>query len=155
MMSLTIYSDRHRPPEGVNIITQNDVYFNGAVELTGSKLEAVILHHIDRARYCSNRSFYGISSDTVPVDKNQLSTGTKTLLNVLSSPALCFDLRECGDNALELLPLITSGTVYWNIPFIAYVGDANCDILYNGRHYTDFYAFLGTVNEGRCDGDED
>ena len=27
MMSLTIYSDRHRPPEGVNIITQNDVYF--------------------------------------------------------------------------------------------------------------------------------
>lgn len=43
MMSLTIYSDRHRPPEGVNIITQNDVYFNGAVELTGSKLEAVIL----------------------------------------------------------------------------------------------------------------
>ena len=104
MMSLTIYSDRHRPPEGVNIITQNDVYFNGAVELTGSKLEAVILHHIDRARYCSSRSFYGISSDTVPVDKNQLSTGTKTLLNVLSNPALCFDLRECGDNALELLP---------------------------------------------------
>ena len=92
----------------MNIITQNDVYFNGAVELTGSKLEAVILHHIDRARYCSSRSFYGISSDTVPVDKNQLSTGTKTLLNVLSSPALCFDLRECGDNALELLPLITS-----------------------------------------------
>ena len=97
MMSLTIYSDRHRPPEGVNIITQNDVYFNGAVELTGSKLEAVILHHIDRARYCSSRSFYGISSGTVPVDKNQLSTGTKTLLNVLSNPALCFDLRECGD----------------------------------------------------------
>ena len=58
-------------------------------------------------------------------------------------------------HALELLPLITSGTVYWDIPFIAYVGDANCDILYNGRHYTDFYAFLGIINEGRCDGDED
>ena len=39
-MSLTIYSDRHRPPEGTRVITQNDVYFNGAVELSGSEIES-------------------------------------------------------------------------------------------------------------------
>lgn len=153
-MSLTIYSDRHRPPEGTHVITQNDVYFNGAVELSGSEIESTILSTIDKARYCSNKSFYGRSSDEIPVGKNQLSTGTKTLLNVINNPELCFDLRECGDNALELLPLITDGTVYWDMPFIAYMGDANCDIIYNDKHYTDFYKFLGTINEGRYDDDE-
>ena len=33
-MSLTIYSAKFKPPEDINVITQNDVYFNGAVELT-------------------------------------------------------------------------------------------------------------------------
>lgn len=69
-------------------------------------------------------------------------------------PEFCFDLRECGDNVLELLPLVTVGKVYWDIPFIAYIGDANCDIIYNNKHYTDFYKFLSTINEGRYDNDE-
>lgn len=122
--------------------------------MVGGYIESAILSTIDKARYCSNKSFYGRSSDEIPVGKNQLSTGTKTLLNVINNPELCFDLRECGDNALELLPLITDGTVYWDMPFIAYMGDANCDIIYNDKHYTDFYKFLGTINEGRYDDDE-
>lgn len=154
-MSLTIYSAKHKPPKEVNVITQNDVYFNGAVELTGSKVEYSILSNIDKARYCSNRSVYGRSSDKVPVDKNHLSTGTKTLLNILSNNTLCFDLCECGDNALELIPLITDGMAYWEMPFVAYVGNPDCDIIYGGKHYTNFYDFLSTINEGRYDEDAD
>lgn len=154
-MSLIIYSDKHKPPKGTNVITRNDAFFNGAVELSGSEIESTILSTIDKARYCSNKSFYGRSSDKIPVGKNQLSTGTKTLLNVINNPELCFDLRECGDNALELLPLITNGTVYWDIPFIAYIGNASCDIIYNNKHYTDFYEFLSTINEGRYDDDDE
>ena len=153
-MSLTIYSAKHKPPKDVNVITQNDVYFNGAVELTGSEIGSKVLSYIDKARYCSSRSFYSIATSTVPVDKNQLSTGTKTLLNVLNAPEICFNLCECGDNALELLPLITDGKVYWEIPFVAYTGNPDCDIIYGGKKYTDFYDFLGTINEGRYDEDE-
>lgn len=148
-MSLTIYSDKHKPPRDIKVITQNDVYFNGSVELMNSEIEAKILGSVDGVRYCSNRSFYGTSSDTVPVDKNQLSTGSKTLLNILNNSELCFDLCECGDNALELIPLITDGKAYWKIPFIAYSGDEQCDIIYGGKHYTNFYDFLGTINESR------
>lgn len=153
-MSLIIYSNKHKPPEDTNIITKNDAYFNGAVNLSGSKIESVILSTIDKATYCSSKKFYGRSSDTLPVGKNSLSTGTKTLLNIISRPEFCFDLRECGDNVLELLPLITVGKVYWDIPFIAYTGDTNCDIIYNNKYYTDFYEFLSTINEGRYDNDE-
>ena len=153
-MSLIIYSNKHKPPKDTNIITKNDVYFNGATNLSGSKIESIILSTIDKAKYCSSKSFYGRSSDTIPVGKNNLSTGTKTFLNILNRPEFCFDLRECGDNVLELLPLIKTGKVYWDIPFIAYTGDATCDIIYNNKHYTDFYKFLSTINEGRYDNDE-
>lgn len=150
-MSLTIYSAKYKPPKNINVITQNDVYFNGAVELTNSEIEAKLLSDIDKARYCSERSFYGRSSETVPVDKNLLSTGTKTLLNILNDSELCFDLCECGHNALELLPFITEGKAYWEIPFVAYSDTPDCDIIYGKKHYTNFYDFLDTINEDRDD----
>ncbi len=34
---------------------------------------------------------------------NCLSTGSKILLNIYRYPELCFNVMECGDNALELL----------------------------------------------------
>ncbi len=34
---------------------------------------------------------------------NCLSTGSKILLNLYRYPELCFNVMECGDNALELL----------------------------------------------------
>ncbi|MDO5150614.1 MAG: DUF4869 domain-containing protein [Oscillospiraceae bacterium] len=154
-MSLTIYSAFHKPPKEVNVISQNDVYFDGLTGLTGNEVEAKILSTIDKARYCSSRSFYSRASGTIALDKSQLSTGTKTLLNVLSSPDLCFNVCECGDNVLELIPLIVQGKIYWDIPFIAYTGNPECDIIYGGKYYDNFYDFLSTINEGRYDEDED
>lgn len=42
-MSLTIYSAFHKPPKEVNVISQNDVYFDGLTGLTGNEVEAKIL----------------------------------------------------------------------------------------------------------------
>ena len=79
------------------------------------------------------------------LNKNMLSTGTKTLLNIIQHPDKCFSVCECGNNALSLLPLITEGSIYWSIPVVAYNGDSACDIICNGKEYKDFYEFLESI----------
>ena len=61
-----------------------------------------------------------------------LSTGCKTVLNVMYFPYKVFCIKECGDNALEILYGLDEGSVYSDyavIPFemqkdLAY---SNCD----------------------------
>lgn len=79
------------------------------------------------------------------LNKNLLSTGTKTLLNVASHPNVCFDVCECGNNALNLLVSLTEGMVYWKTPAISYIGDGICDIVFHGVRCTNFYEFLNNV----------
>lgn len=144
-MSLTIYSAKHMPPKGTNIIDINDAFFDAETDLGNTELEREILSKIDKARYCSTSSFYGRTTDKVSIPKDNLSTGAKTLLNIISHPEICFNLCECGRNALEMLPKITDGIVYWEIPVIAYSGDEKCSIVYCDKIYTDFYEFLEAV----------
>ena len=56
----------------------------------------------------------------VVVDIDCLSTGCKTILNVLYFPNKVFCMKECGDNALEVLYGLENGAVYSDyavIPF--------------------------------------
>ena len=76
-----------------------------------------------------------------------LSTGTKTILNILSNPSDCFDLSECGDNVLKFLPRVTDGSVIWDVPCLVYCGKPDCNIEYRGKIYKDFYEFLCTVEK--------
>lgn len=81
------------------------------------------------------------------LNKSMLSTGAKTLLNIVTHQDKCFNVCECGNNALCLLPLIKDGSIYWEVSAVAYTGDGFCDISYNGKIYTDFYKFLESVGE--------
>jgi hypothetical protein len=76
-----------------------------------------------------------------------LSTGTKTLLNILGHPDICFNVCECGNNALCLLPLIQNGNIYWEMPAVVYDENMVCSIKYRGRVYTDFDSFIESVGD--------
>jgi len=54
---------------------------------------------------------YAISSrfDGMKLNIDKLSTGCKTALNVLYNPDKVFDIRECGDNALDVIYALPCG----------------------------------------------
>ena len=78
-----------------------------------------IVEKIDASRLIGK---YKIESkfNGVTLDIDCLSTGCKTVLNVLYFPEKVFCLKECGDNALEVLYGLENGAVYSDyavIPF--------------------------------------
>ena len=56
----------------------------------------------------------------VILDIDCLSSGCKTVLNIVYFPNKVFSIKECGDNAIELLYQLNQGAVYSDyavIPF--------------------------------------
>ena len=54
------------------------------------------------------------------LDIDCLSTGCKTVLNVLYFPDTVFCLKECGENALEILYSLEQGNVYSDYAIIPF-----------------------------------
>lgn len=129
------------------LIRINDSFFNSETSIIDSLLVRDILTLIDKAEYNSDLTFIGRTKKLGALNKNMLSTGTKTLLNILSFPDICFDVCECGDNALSFLPKIREGNILWELPIAIYQGEPACDIECNGQHFTNFYKFLESVGE--------
>ncbi len=144
---LKVYRAPDDVPNGIRIVRDNDEYFNYNTLLQDNALTRDILSTIDKAEYISELTILGRTKSLGALNKQVLSTGTKTLLNILGSSSDCFDLRECGDNVLRFLPRVTDGHVIWDMPCLAYCGDPDCDIEYKGKRYRDFYEFLGTVEK--------
>lgn len=84
---ITIFRDKQDIPQNMEYIELNDLFF-----VQNNKIRS---------------SFHDVALD---IDK--LSAGCKTLLNVLYYPDRVFCLKECGDNALELLYGFEKGYVY-------------------------------------------
>jgi hypothetical protein len=141
-MSLKIYTNIDDIP--TRYIKGNDDFF-GATLLDDSEFTSFVLWTIEKAKYNSPFTFISRNEALGALNKECLSTGTKTLLNIVAHPDVCFDVCQCGSNALELLPLIHEGNVYWRMPLLMYQGNPTCDILWNKRHYDDFYKFLREV----------
>ena len=147
-MALYIYTNKEDiDKSGKDLITINDLFFDSETTLKDCKIVKTILLTIDRAKYNSDLTFIGRTKELGALNKSMLSTGTKTLLNVLQHPDKCFDVCECGNNVLSLLPLITEGSIYWSIPTVAYTGKPECDIVCNGKEYKDFYKFLESAGD--------
>lgn len=116
---ITIYKNKKDIPDNMDYVELNDVFFN---QNTGSKLDdraKVIVEKIDNSRLIGN---YKIESkfNGVTLDVDCLSTGCKTVLNVMFFPDKVFCIKECGDNALEVLYKLEDGAVYSDyavIPF--------------------------------------
>ena len=134
-----MYINKVDIPKALTFIADNDRYFS-ITKLTQNPLVLKILSQIDGAAYASPSTFYARNGQLLP--KECLSTGTKTLLNILQHPNCCFDVCECGDNALNMLPLLSAGNIYWRVPVTLYDGAAQCDIICKRKRFTDFYEFL-------------
>ena len=103
---ITIFKNKNDIPGDMDYIELNDVFFN---QNTASRLDSMasaIIEKIDDSRL---------------VDKYKVeSTGCKTILNVQYFPNKVFCMKECGDNALEVLYGLENGAVYSDyavIPF--------------------------------------
>lgn len=116
---ITIFKNKKDIPDDKEYIELNDVFFNQNTVLKLDDRANVIVEKIDDSRLIGK---YKIESkfNGVTLDVDCLSTGCKTVLNVLYFPDKVFCLKECGDNALEVLYALETGAVYSDyavIPF--------------------------------------
>lgn len=141
-MSLTVYTNKKDVPKNLQIIDYNDIYFS-SYPLKNDLITGKILQEVDSAKYGGFNYFIGRDEDLGKLNKDCLSTGCKTLLNVYYNKDKCFNVIECGYNVLELLYLVTSGYILWEYPSIFCAEkDKDCDIIYNGKHYNKFNSFV-------------
>lgn len=116
---ITIFKDKKDIPDNMDYVEINDVFFN---QNTASKLDeraSAIVKRIDASKLIGKYKMESRFNGSV-LDIDCLSTGCKTVLNVLYFPEKVFCMKECGDNALEVLYSLEAGAVYSDyavIPF--------------------------------------
>lgn len=119
---ITIFKDKKDIPDNIEYIELNDVFFN---QNTVSRLDGragEIVEKIDSSKLIGK---YKIESkfNGVILDVDCLSTGCKTVLNVMYFTDKVFCIKECGDNALEVLYGLDNGTVYSDYAVIPFYMD--------------------------------
>ena len=116
-MPLNVYLSRESVPEELTIIDANDDMF---IVIPQTDLARHIVKTIDSGTVTSE---YTYMVDDMPhlgnLSASSLSTGSKTLINILSNPKVCYNVIECGMNALQMIPLITEGNILWEVPFVS------------------------------------
>lgn len=122
----------------------NDLYFSGQI-LNDNDITRKVLKDIDNAEYNDVGTFIGRDASLGALNKEHLSTGCKTLVNIINNPDKCFSLAECGQNALQELSFITDGYVLWENQMLFMLGDVACDLICDGQHYSSFKQFLHRV----------
>ena len=152
-MSLHIYTNLDEVKNaGKKFRLTNDIYFDANIQLKNTDIESFILDFVDNAKYVNKDYVSGKFSEYYEIDK--LSTGCKTLLNILHSPDKCFSVTECGNNALEALFSIRDGNVLWEFPMLAFdLDDESCDVEFRGKNYTNVFDFLDEVERLYYEGD--
>ena len=116
---ITIYKKKKNIPDDMEYVELNDVFFNQNTVARIDDSARAIIEQIDASKLLGK---YKIESrfNGVALDIDCLSTGCKTVLNVLYFPDKVFCLKECGNNALEILYGLETGSVYSDyavIPF--------------------------------------
>lgn len=151
-MSLSIYTERSEVPGDMRVVDYNDSYFDGVL-LQRDDLSRLVLQTVDLVQVYTDKAYIGRDSELGYLNKSYLSTGCKTLLNIIASPDVCFDICECGSNALQFLSLLKIGHVFWKRPVINYMYSSSCDIIIHGKHFTnsdnfmDYISMRGDTNE--------
>ncbi len=116
---ITIFKNKKDIPRDVEYVELNDIYFN---QNTARKLDEraqKVIGIIDEAKLISKYKISSKFSDIV-LDVDKLSAGCKTVLNVLYNPNKVFCLKECGNNALEVLYNLEEGNVYSDYAMIPF-----------------------------------
>lgn len=116
---IIIYKNKNDIPLNMEYVELNDVHFNKNTVMKLDERAVDIIERIDGSKLVGK---YKIESkfNGVVLDIDRLSTGCKTVLNVLYFPDKVFCMKECGENALEILYGLEQGVVYSDyavIPF--------------------------------------
>lgn len=108
---ITIFKNKLDIPNNMEYIELNDLFFNQNTTALIDRRAEKFIETIDGAKLIGK---YKILSrfDNVAIDIDKLSAGCKTVLNVLYYPDKVFCLKECGNNALEILYNLEKGYVY-------------------------------------------
>jgi hypothetical protein len=116
---ITIFKNKSDIPRNMEYVELNDIYFN---QNTASMLDERAKMIIDRIDESELVSKYKIRSrfDDITLDTDKLSAGCKTVLNVMYNPGKAFCMKECGNNALEVLFALSSGNVYSDYALIPF-----------------------------------
>ncbi len=106
-------------PDSMELIDINDQYFN---KYTADKLDenaSEIIEKIDKSKMIDK---YSISSrfDGTKLNIDKLSTGCKTVLNIMYNNEKVFNVAECGENALSVIYALKHGNIFCDYPMIAF-----------------------------------
>lgn len=108
---ITIFKDKRDIPSEMDYVELNDLFFNQNTVTLIDENAKKFIELIDGAKLIGK---YKILSrfDDIAIDIDKLSAGCKTVLNVFYYPNKVFCLKECGNNALEILYSLKKGYVY-------------------------------------------
>lgn len=119
---ITIFKNRKDIPGDMEYVELNDLFFyQNTVSFIDKQAEKII-EMIDGSKLISKYKIYS-RFDEIALDIDRLSTGCKTVLNVLYYPNKVFCLKECGNNALEILYHFENGHVFSEYALIPFIMD--------------------------------
>jgi hypothetical protein len=116
---ITIFKSKSDIPQEMEYVELNDIYFNQNTASMLDEKAKTIIESIDESELVSK---YKIRSrfEDITLDTDKLSAGCKTVLNVMYNPKKVFCMKECGNNALEVLFALSSGNVYSDYALIPF-----------------------------------
>lgn len=116
---ITIFKDKKDIPQDMEYVELNDVFFNQNTAMKLDERADQIIEQIDASKRINKYKICSRFDGTV-LNIDRLSAGCKTVLNVLYYPDKVFCLKECGNNALEILYGLEGGFVYSDYALIPF-----------------------------------
>ena len=138
---ITIYKNRRDIPQEIEYIELNDIFFNKNTALLLDERAEKSIEQIDGAKLDGKFKIQSKFHQVI-LDVDHLSTGCKTLLNIMYFPDKVFCLKECGDNVLAAIYGLEHGSVYSEYAMIPFEMPpvSVCDS--TGSHVIDDYEEL-------------
>lgn len=136
-MALNIYLRKEDISKDLELIDSNDILFNydlyNGLEFNDEIKE--VMYKVDGATYIQGtdiRSKYGNITSA-----ENLSTGCKTMINILNHPEAVISCIECGDNVLHMILKMHNirGSIY--LPFLPSNEDikTQVNVIYKNKRY--------------------
>lgn len=116
---ITIFKDKKDIPQNKEYIELNDVFFNQNTVMKLDERANQIIEKIDASTILSKYKICSRFND-VTLDIDKLSTGCKTVLNIMYYTDKVFCIKECGNNALAVLYGLECGLVYSDYALIPF-----------------------------------
>ena len=125
-------------------ILQNDLYFNlntGNEEMSQKEID--LIWQIDEAKLTPDKHIetkYGLGNI------RNLSSGCKTLINIVKHPDKVVNVEECGPNVLRIIFTMENIKIYMSRPTLLDIPDNakirfnNSDIVIGGRDYNAWWS---------------